>query len=169
MCRLQALGFRFPVRRCSTLLDTAKIAEESFGYWVGSLSKVLRTLGCPYDGLHCAGNDANFTLKALFLLAAKGLGRSDKDRDMVNILWQIGKKEIPSWFDPEAIAITKRDKTGRKNKNKRHCSATEDWSLHDDMCAVGRQLRKDIEDGTKKAPELIMKLFNRKDHSGWEN
>jgi hypothetical protein len=152
---LRGLGIRFPT--ClSAILDTLHIAREVFGYCVGSLGKLLRKVGCPHQGLHCAGNDAHFTLKALLLLAAKGLEKSHQDRDMVTTLRQIGNEEIPS-FDPEVIA--QRDKKWGNSKKRRLVRS--DLRFFDDIVALGRQTRKDMEHGTKKAVELT-EAFNRK-------
>jgi hypothetical protein len=90
---LQALQFCFPAS-LSAILDTSKIAKDVFGYWVGSLGKLL-TLKCPNDQLHCAGNDANFTLKAFLLLASLSLEMLGKDQDMASVLRQIGQLELP--------------------------------------------------------------------------
>jgi hypothetical protein len=111
---LQGLGIRFPT--ClSAILDTLHIAREVFGYCVGSLGKLLRKMGCPHQGLYCAGNDAHFTLKALLLLAAKGLKGSHEDLDMMNMLQQIGKEDIPRSFDLE-VRGTSRQKEGKKQE-----------------------------------------------------
>ena len=72
---LRALGFDFDTNRSSSpyhiscILDTSKLAYEVFGLKELALQKLLGILGCPFTNLHCAGNDANFTLKAASLLA----------------------------------------------------------------------------------------------------
>jgi DNA polymerase III epsilon subunit-like protein len=97
---LKALGFQFPTR-LSTALDTSQIAHEVLGSWTGSLRELLKELKCPYNGLHCAGNDANFTLKALLLLVAKGLEEQNSNKRMVKALRRIGQQEIPHHMDPK--------------------------------------------------------------------
>lgn len=91
---LQSLGFRFS-DNVVAVLDTVHVADEVFGNWNGALNRLLRELECPHSKLHCAGNDANFTLKALLLLAVKKLGKQGKNKDMVEIMRHIGQQEIP--------------------------------------------------------------------------
>jgi hypothetical protein len=62
---LDRLGFDFS-KFTITTLDTQAISGDS-----PSLSRLLLTLGCPFIKPHCGGNNANFTLKALLLLAAR--------------------------------------------------------------------------------------------------
>jgi DNA polymerase III epsilon subunit-like protein len=69
-----ALNFQFGTN-ILTVLDTSQIAKEIWNGRVGSLDRLLGVLGCPHNRLHCAGNDANFTLKALLLLAAMGFDK----------------------------------------------------------------------------------------------
>jgi len=97
---LKALGFQFPTRLLA-LLDTAQVAKEISNCWSGSLGDLLRELGCPHSKLHCAGNDANYTLKALLLLAAKRLERQSGNRNTVNMLRRIGRQELPYWVDAQ--------------------------------------------------------------------
>jgi DNA polymerase III alpha subunit (gram-positive type) len=152
---LHRLGIRFPIH-LSAILDTLHIAREVLGYCVGSLGKLLNKVGCPHQGLHCAGNDAHFTLEALLLLAAKGLEKPHQDLDMINMLQQIGNEETPRSFDPEVIA---RDKKWGNSKKQRLVRS--DLDLFDDIVALGRQTMKDMEHGTKKAVKLT-EAFNRK-------
>ncbi len=55
------------------ILDTEDIAHYVFPppYEPRAfrLNNLLRRLQCPYDKLHTAGNDANFTLRVVLLLA----------------------------------------------------------------------------------------------------
>ncbi|PQE32075.1 polynucleotidyl transferase protein [Rutstroemia sp. NJR-2017a WRK4] len=62
---LDKLGFDLSKYNITTL-DTQAISGGS-----PSLSRLLLTLGCLFIKLYCGGNDANFTLKALLLLAAR--------------------------------------------------------------------------------------------------
>lgn len=50
-------------------LDTFHISRNLYPHLL-TLRRLLLKLDCPYSRLHCAGNDANFTLRALLLLAA---------------------------------------------------------------------------------------------------
>ena len=97
---LQALGFEFPTR-FSAALDTSQVSQEVFEDWAGGLRDLLRTLECPYNWLHCAGNNANFTLKVLLLLVAKRLERQSGNRNTVDMLRRIGRQELPYWVDAQ--------------------------------------------------------------------
>ncbi|CAN9224782.1 unnamed protein product [Alternaria sp. RS040] len=91
---LQALGFQFPDSYVA-FIDTLHVANEVFGCWAGPLRNLLRKLDCPHSRLHCAGNDANFTMKALLLLAAKKLEKEGGDRSMIDLLRRLGRRELP--------------------------------------------------------------------------
>lgn len=56
----------------SHIVDTFKVANEVFDFWARSLRDLLTRLECPFDQLHSAGNNANYTLKATLVLAAEG-------------------------------------------------------------------------------------------------
>lgn len=51
------------------VINTVQVANEVYGPWPCKLRELLKRLGCPFNRLHSAGNDANFTLKAALLLA----------------------------------------------------------------------------------------------------
>lgn len=91
---LRALKFEFPQLHLGNM-DTLDIGREVFGHSVGSLKNLLTKLGCPYDKLHCAGNDANFSLRALLLLLLKGYHRrrhepiGKEDKKTLAILQQV--------------------------------------------------------------------------------
>lgn len=68
---LHALGSNLG-RSVLQIVDTFRVANEVFEFWAGSLGDLLTRLECPFDSLHSAGNDANYTLKAALLLAATG-------------------------------------------------------------------------------------------------
>ncbi|KAH8820755.1 hypothetical protein F5884DRAFT_850001 [Xylogone sp. PMI_703] len=69
---LTSLGFNLKTSIIS-ILDTANVAFE-LGISRSTLGRLLDELECPKSTarLHNAGNDANFTLRALILLAIKG-------------------------------------------------------------------------------------------------
>lgn len=77
----------------SAVIDTYFIADEVFGPGSGprSLSGLLRSLGRPCSQYHSAGNDANYALMALLLLAIRGLAKEDADakRIMVRLLRKV--------------------------------------------------------------------------------
>lgn len=56
----------------STLFELPTRYSSSGGRG-GSLGDLLGALSCPFDQLHCAGNDANFTLRDLLSLATRDL------------------------------------------------------------------------------------------------
>jgi hypothetical protein len=91
---LQALGFQLSDNYVA-FIDTVHVANEVFGCWAGPLRDLLRELDCPHSRLHCAGNDANFTLKALLLLAAQKLEKEDGDKSMIDVLRRLGRRELP--------------------------------------------------------------------------
>jgi hypothetical protein len=62
---LDMLDFDFSKFNITTL-DTQAMSHGSPTH-----RRLLLTLGCPFTKLHCGGNDANFTLKALLLLAVR--------------------------------------------------------------------------------------------------
>jgi hypothetical protein len=67
---LSSLGFDFQTSIIG-IFDTAYISSE-LEMSPCSLGRLLDELECPTASLHNAGNDANFTLRALILLAIKG-------------------------------------------------------------------------------------------------
>jgi hypothetical protein len=105
---LQALKFRFP-NDLVAVMDTLQVAREMRKDWVGSLGELLRVLGCPHTRLHCAGNDANFALKALLLLAAMRFEKQVGERRIVDDLRRIGRQELPDRTDLWVKAIARRD------------------------------------------------------------
>ena len=58
------------------ILDTQKIALEVLPDNSSTLGDILQALRCPVENLDTAGNDANFTSRALLLLAEKGYTHS---------------------------------------------------------------------------------------------
>jgi hypothetical protein len=71
---LQALGFDLKTSIVG-ILDTETLANTILGppFMRGSrrLRNILLQLGCELEGFYSAGNDANFTLRALLLLAVQ--------------------------------------------------------------------------------------------------
>lgn len=65
---LKQEGFGFSSRQI-TIVDTHQVAKEMFKGCSYTLSHLLTRLGRPHHGLHSAGNDANFALRAALLLA----------------------------------------------------------------------------------------------------
>ncbi|KAK2025757.1 hypothetical protein LX32DRAFT_655228 [Colletotrichum zoysiae] len=133
---LRALGFKFELPP-SGMLDTSRIASEVFGRWRGSLGDLLGALGCPFGRLHVAGNDANFTLRALLLLAEKWCISQNKYDELLDILHDIST--FPSYVDPKIEAATKREK--RLLKSRKHQSKS--WSTEkQDQIRAARETRR---------------------------
>lgn len=103
---LRALDFPFP-ERLSGILDIFNMVDEVLEFWAGFLGDIVIMLGCPCNGLHCAGNDAHFTLRALLLLAARGFNQhqqqsigSEHDK-ILDTSRRIATHPIPYRLDPE--------------------------------------------------------------------
>lgn len=118
---LTALGadFQDPI---IGVLDTSWITHEVLPFFALSLGELLTELECPFDKLHCAGNDAHFTLRALLLLVVKDCSkRADtENRGMVDTLERIAFNPIPFRADPEVAATKKKAK--RLAKSRKHQS-----------------------------------------------
>ncbi|KAH8881209.1 hypothetical protein GQ53DRAFT_516916 [Thozetella sp. PMI_491] len=80
---LRGLRFTFPAP-LSGILDTLHGTSKIYKSWSGSLGGLLGLLGCPYNGLHCAGNDANFTLRAVLLLSIQSYINQHNSYDLYN-------------------------------------------------------------------------------------
>ena len=118
---LRALDFDF--RPVIAVLDTLRIGHEVLQQ-TGSLRDLLIKLECPFNMLHCAGNDAHFTLRVLLLLAAAStndLAHSQLQRD----LRRLGHAPIPLRVDPHTKASRKKEK--RLQKSRKHQSRS--WSI----------------------------------------
>jgi hypothetical protein len=117
---LQSLGFEFK-RPPFGILDASRIANKVFQFWGGSLSDLLGVLGCPFNRLHVARNDTNFTLRALLLLAAKWCISQHQDDEVLDILRDISTCPIPPYVDPKIKAAERREKRlvrSRKHQSK---------------------------------------------------
>jgi hypothetical protein len=56
-----------------------------------TLKNILRQVKCPHaNAIHCAGNDAHFTLRAALLLAAQDY-MPDADPNMLQLLRDVGR------------------------------------------------------------------------------
>jgi DNA polymerase III epsilon subunit-like protein len=74
------------------ILDTRRIAAHIFGR-NHTLGRLMRRLGCPHAHLHQAGNDAMFTLKALFALAVES--QYDRSPEHLAFLHEIAYSPLP--------------------------------------------------------------------------
>jgi hypothetical protein len=69
------------------ILDTQKAAYKIPQlHHPCSLKDLLIALDCPFNFLHIAGNDANFTLRALLMLAARGSQGKNPDESQQALL-----------------------------------------------------------------------------------
>lgn len=97
---LRALGFEFPT--CSMfILDTFRIAKDVMSGWTSSLARLLDLFGVQYppEALHCAGNDAHLTLKALLLLGERDYlqrvpAPSQKDLDTLAFIHDVAMRPV---------------------------------------------------------------------------
>lgn len=92
---LQAL--EVPLSASTIVLDTLNIAKICLGWGQLSLRNLLSALGCPFDRLHCAGNDAHFTLRALLLIAIAGCSIQEQIQHhlKLDLLRQIATFPLP--------------------------------------------------------------------------
>lgn len=125
-CILRKLGFGFQSIGVIAFIDTARLAAQILPCFslqpgkIPSLRSLLIRLYCPYKGLHNGGNNANFTLRALLLLAVKACSDQEERSDRLRVLEQIAKASI-SLRSPEeeTRSIARRSlKAERKASNK---------------------------------------------------
>ena len=124
LAALSSLGFDFQTSVIA-ILDTANITSE-LEMDRCTLGRLLRELECPKSSarLHNAGNDANFTLRALILLAIKGYEQQRLDTLMVDeeraarmeALRSIAMTPLPGVRQPK-----------KRRPRKKHLAKT--WSL----------------------------------------
>lgn len=95
----------------SGILDTRRIASVVFAQDNMSLVTLLTRLRCPWNKLHNAGNDANFSIRALLLLAIEGSAAVDylKTETLVSIK-TIALQSIPHKLTPDEKALQKKRK-----------------------------------------------------------
>jgi len=110
------------------ILDTQQIAPEVISASSGSLRDILTELRCPFDNLHSAGNDANFTLRALLLLAVQSYADEtlcQEDQRTLESIKGIAESPIPNRpFLDHARALKKKMK--RLEKSRKHQSKSWD-------------------------------------------
>ena len=95
---LKALGFDFQENLVVAKLDTYLLARDlQMGHL--ALKNLLMELNCPCNfKFRNAGNDANFTLRALLLLGIRAIGAAESNAtsERVEILWWIAMEELLS-------------------------------------------------------------------------
>jgi hypothetical protein len=110
---LRSLGFDFDSSIVG-YIDTADAARTIFGPPSGQdeaptvttfrLKDLPAKLGLVVEGCHVAGNDANFTLRALLLLAVEGYRTSDllnePTKEILETIRAIGLESLPRLLPP---------------------------------------------------------------------
>jgi hypothetical protein len=104
---LDLLGFDFSAFNITTL-DTQSVSAEVISHESLTLRRLLLTLGCPFTKLHCGGNDANFTLKALLLLAVRDYVIQSGIERRLAIIKEIALSPLPHYvrLQTETTGIT---------------------------------------------------------------
>lgn len=97
------------------VFDTMKIAGEVLPYFSLSLLELLLELGCPFDRLHNGGNDANFTLRALLLLAVRHCNNQLIVEERLATFEEIASTPIPVLAKDGRVA-KKKEKRYRKSR-----------------------------------------------------
>jgi hypothetical protein len=115
------------------IFDTAMIRNQVLGPSPRNhdliLRRLLQRVGCPFAHLHIGGNDPNFTLRALLLLAAdsyrlhEGL-LDDAARRRLDVIRSIGQTPLPALLEqlqpgveiPLKNAAVKKKRTKRKRE-----------------------------------------------------
>jgi DNA polymerase III alpha subunit (gram-positive type) len=129
---LRLLNFKFPTSVVS-ILDTFRIARE-LEVTASSLNDLLEIFQCPFDKLHCAGNDAHFILRVLLLLAVKSYIKEDAQYpSRLTILEEIAYTSIPHQTDPHAKAAM--NKMKRLQRTRKHQSKFWDAEMQEKIRA----------------------------------
>ena len=111
---LKILGFDFSAYDI-TFFDTQKIFSEMTLEGQSSLRFVLEAFNCHYKNLHCAGNDANFILRALLLLALKSfIPQFESDKELTAVMRDVASTPLASTWQPskEKMKMPRRIKDG---------------------------------------------------------
>ncbi|KAF6237285.1 hypothetical protein HO173_004754 [Letharia columbiana] len=110
------------------LPDTGKIVSTTSPNIPITLSSILSELQCPFQNLHVAGNDADFTLRILLLLATRNYTDEvvdSKHQEILTAPKATTNLSIPKRSDPQAKNIKKKQRGFQKNK--KHQS--ESWDM----------------------------------------
>jgi hypothetical protein len=91
---LNLLGFDFSAFSITTL-DTQTLCRGEFAGQAVTLRRLLLALGCPFIKLHRGGNDTNFTLKAVLLLAIRNCVESEF-KGRVAVMQKIALSPLPN-------------------------------------------------------------------------
>lgn len=104
---LMKLGFDFQQMKVSAYLDTYTICGRVLPRDQCSLGELLSQLGCSHCNLHNAGNDANFALRALLLMAVRSCPSQFRYSPLIHDLEEIAHSpyviKLPGSLCPSLI------------------------------------------------------------------
>lgn len=111
------------------ILDTQKAAQQPLQLCRRySLKELLVALGCRFKFLHTAGNDANFTLRALLMIAvedSQGVSLNEAQQAVVSALQAIAQSPGPNnWLEQREDGI-KEEQAALKERQEKNCRKRE--------------------------------------------
>jgi DNA polymerase III epsilon subunit-like protein len=92
------------------ILDSQQIACNILSTEPRTLDNLLDEFKYPQTNLHCAGNDAHFTLRLLLLLVIHSKQGETKYSDRLTTLKEIAYFPVPHRMNPHTKAAKKREK-----------------------------------------------------------
>lgn len=101
---LELLNFDFSSYNI-TGFDTQRVSAEIISRESFTLRRLLLALGCPFLKLHFGGNDANFILKALLLLAIRDCVQHSRVERRWATLKEIALNPLPDPIRPQTRTI----------------------------------------------------------------
>ena len=106
------------------ILDTYRMSGQVLPFFALRLVELLRELNCSSIGLHCAGNDAYFTLRALLLLAARGGSGTATNSQNLPLLQSIASSPVQRRLFQHEVGVKRRqkDKQKRRERTKKYQS-----------------------------------------------
>lgn len=115
------------------ILDTQKAAYEIPQlHYQCSLKELLIALDCPFNFLHIAGNDANYTLRVLLMIAVRdsdGTNPDEPQQALLLFIQAIAQSTRPdNWHEKRDYVmeehqayVAERQKIKRRQKEKKEC------------------------------------------------
>ena len=107
------------------ILDILWIATRALATYPRGLGDILNEFECSFYKLHCAGNDAHFTLRLLLLLAQNTTQEHAQSESRLATLREVPHFPIPYRVDPHIKAALKKQK--REQRSRKHQSKF--WNL----------------------------------------
>lgn len=120
------------------IIDTQKIACEVLSTEPRTLGNFLTEFEYPSRNLHCAGNDAHFTLRLLLLLTIRSKYEDIQVRDKIALLKRIAWFKSSIYANPHVHAAKKRAK--RIARNRKHQSKHWDLEVPENVKKPNRNL-----------------------------